>query len=408
MSKISEKLNTINKAKNDIKTAIENKGVTVGDISITDYANKINEIVGEDVSKPEQEKSVNPTTKKQTVLPDEGYTLSKVEVEAIPTETKTVTNVDFSNDNMIITATDSKYMTSVEISKPTTLIAENVKKDVNIAGIVGTLESGGSADFEINDSSYLFYGGARLNYLNEILALCKNVISMKSMFHGCKFTTIDLKDFDTSQTTDMNSLFNNCSNLKEIDLTDWDISNVTTFNNTFNGCINLETINLSNLNANSLIDTERMFTSCNKLKTINFTGFTASLLTSMASMFMTCQSIVTLDLSGFDVSKVENVNSTFVYMGKLENLTFMKNLGKGFTRKSNNYSYYKIDFSQSTNLTHESLMSIINNLYDLNLTYDVANGGTLYTQQLIIGATNISKLTADEIAIATNKGWVVN
>jgi hypothetical protein len=53
-------------------------------------------------------------------------------------------------------------------------------------------------------------------------------------------------------------------------------------------------------------------------------------------------------------------------------------------------------------------MNVINNLYDLNLTYDVANGGTLYTQKLTLGSTNLAKLTADEIAIATSKGWTVS
>ena len=56
---------------------------------------------------------------------------------------------------------------------------------------------------------------------------------------------------------------------------------------------------------------------------------------------------------------------------------------------------------------NESLMNVINNLYDLNLTYDVANGGTLYRQILRLGSTNLAKLTSDEIAIATNKGWDV-
>ena len=81
-------------------------------------------------------------------------------------------------------------------------------------------------------------------------------------------------------------------------------------------------------------------------------------------------------------------------------------MGKGYTTKNNNY--YKLNLSACTSLTHESLMNVINNLYDLNLTYDVANGGTLYTQSLQLGADNIAKLTAEEIAIATNKGWTVS
>ena len=32
----------------------------------------------------------------------------------------------------------------------------------------------------------------------------------------------------------------------------------------------------------------------------------------------------------------------------------------------------------------------------------------LHAQNLVIGETNIAKLTEDEIAIATNKGWTVS
>lgn len=44
MNNISDKLNIINGSKNDIKTAIENKGISVGEVGIQEYASKINEI----------------------------------------------------------------------------------------------------------------------------------------------------------------------------------------------------------------------------------------------------------------------------------------------------------------------------------------------------------------------------
>ena len=59
-------------------------------------------------------------------------------------------------------------------------------------------------------------------------------------------------------------------------------------------------------------------------------------------------------------------------------------------------------------------MDVINKIYDLNITYGVYDEegnpgtGTLYTQDLILGETNLAKLTPEEIAIATNKGWTVS
>ena len=52
----------------------------------------------------------------------------------------------------------------------------------------------------------------------------------------------------------------------------------------------------------------------------------------------------------------------------------------------------------SNNLTHDSLAAMINNLYDYS-------GGTAHT--LTIGATNLAKLSAEEIAAATAKNWTI-
>lgn len=61
---------------------------------------------------------------------------------------------------------------------------------------------------------------------------------------------------------------------------------------------------------------------------------------------------------------------------------------------------YTLDLSYSPLLTHDSLMNIINNLYDIK-----SKG--VKPQTLQLGDTNKAKLTAEEIAIATNKGWNV-
>ena len=92
----------------------------------------------------------------------------------------------------------------------------------------------------------------------------------------------------------------------------------------------------------------------------------------------------------------------------LINFNGLKNLGKAYTQQTEGYNYYTLDLSACSKLTYASLMAIIDGLYDLNLTYNVANGGTLYRQNLKIGSTNMAKLTAEEIGIATAKGWNVS
>ena len=288
MTKISEKLNIIKNAKDNIKTSIENKGVVVGDVSIEEYASKIDEMQ--------------------------------------------VANV------------------------------------------------------EINDCSYLFYNGARSNNVNEILTLCKNVTNTQNMFYGCStLKTLDLSNFNTSNVTNMNSMFEKCSQLQELDLSNFDFRNVLYMGGLCNGCSNLQNVVLGNTNY-----------------------YATSGTTNLSYLFNSCNKLINLDLSNLDASSVVNINSILASCTKLENLIFFSNLGKGYTQKTPNYSSYTLSLSSSTKLTHDSLMDVINKLYDLNLTYDVANGGTLYTQKLTIGSTNVAKLTAEEIAIATNKGWVVS
>jgi hypothetical protein len=131
----------------------------------------------------------------------------------------------------------------------------------------------------------------------------------------------------------------------------------------------------------------------------------ASSVTTINALCSGCKNLVKIPEMSLD--SCTNLSSCLNNCSDLEDFGGFKNLGKGYTQKSANYSYYTFNLSAPKVLTHDSLMNVINNLYDLNLTYDVANGGTLYTQKLTLGSTNLAKLTAEEIAIATNKGWTV-
>lgn len=57
-------------------------------------------------------------------------------------ETKTLTP-NFESGNVVVTPTSGKVLSQVELVKPTDLTPENIAKDKNVCGVVGTLESGG-------------------------------------------------------------------------------------------------------------------------------------------------------------------------------------------------------------------------------------------------------------------------
>lgn len=125
-----------------------------------------------------------------------------------------------------------------------------------------------------------------------------------------------------------------------------------------------------------------------------------------ANGLATLSGITDVDLTGFDFDTTINISTPLA--ATVVNCTPFTNLGKGYVQKTNNYSSYKLNLSTLTALSYESIIGIINNLYDLNLTYDVANGGTLYTQSVTLHANVKALLTADDIAIATNKGWTIS
>jgi len=151
-----------------------------------------------------------------------------------------------------------------------------------------------------------------------------------------------------------------------------DTSNGTTFTQMFKQCYSLDTIPQLDTSNGTTFDS--MFSLCQALKTIQQLNMSNSI--SVAYMFDNCYSLKTL--GGF------------------------KNLGQAYltTANANNINYSLI-LSKSSKLTHDSLMNVINNLYD------IATAG-VQQQQLILGSTNLAKLSAAEIQIATNKGWALS
>ena len=247
-----------------------------------------------------------------------------------------------------------------------------------------------------SNASYMF----AYSKLDEIPVInTSSVTNMSQMFYNSKTTTLDLSSFDTSKVTNMASMFDS-SAATTLDLSSFNTSNVTNMRRMFYNS-KATTLDLSGFDTSKVNDMYGMFDGC-KVTTLDLSNFNTSNVNDMEYMFNNSK-ITTLDLSNFDTSKIKYISDIFSSCWDLTNITgCLQNLGQAYdTSKNANYSYYTLSLSNSNSLTRDSLMNIINGLYD------IATKG-VKTQSLVLGSTNLAKLTAEEIAIATNKGWSVS
>ena len=135
-----------------------------------------------------------------------------------------------------------------------------------------------------------------------------NVTDMHSMFTGCSsLTSLDLSGFDTSNVTYMSYMFQMCDNLSNVDLSSFSTSNVTNMRSTFESCGSLIRLDLTSFDTSKVTDMNSMFYECGSLTQLNLTSFDTSKVTDMAFMFTSCNSLTSLDLSNFDTSNVTNM-----------------------------------------------------------------------------------------------------
>lgn len=146
----------------------------------------------------------------------------------------------------------------------------------------------------------------------------ENAQDMSAMFLFCNnLKGLDISHFDTSNVTDMSSMFG-CESLEELDVSHFDTSNVTDMNGMFAGCSSLRRLDVSHFDTSNVTDMAYMFTGCESLGELDVTHFNTSNVTDMTRMFYCCRNLVKLDVSGFNTS---NVTDTQAMFGRSDNLT---------------------------------------------------------------------------------------
>lgn len=189
--------------------------------------------------------------------------------------------------------------------------------------------------------------------------------------------------------------FKNCRNLRRIILPD--LSNCIHGYDLFNGCRNLTSIPF--FNASNMETTAFMFAGCSLLTTIPEIDISKS--TSITDMFANCTSLTTVPL--LNTGNVQTTQTTFMNCPSLTTLGGFKDLGKSYDKiPTTGQNWVVLDLSYCPLLTYQSIKNVFNNLYNIS-SYNL---GTNIAKIILSSATK-ALLSSSDIAIATNKGWVV-
>lgn len=163
-----------------------------------------------------------------------------------------------SNNTNELQTTSNELQTvlnNILTDKKTNLKSENLKKGVTCLGVTGTYEGSGGGSSDYN---------ARLVPTNG-----------KITFYITEIST----QLNTSNVTNMNSMFQNCTNLTEIPLLN--TSSVTNMQNMFSGCTSLSDDSLNNILA--MCTNATSYTGTKTLKYIGLTSVQATKCTTLSN-----------------------------------------------------------------------------------------------------------------------------
>ena len=266
MGTTAEKLAYLKQTKQQLKTAINNKGGSLTDDStFRDYVDVVNDIIAE-----------------QHTDYDGPYTIT--ENGTLPTAGKAMT------DNLVV--------------------------DVSSSG--DHLSNAWEAYKKKNKTDWTYAFGQQIN--NAVLSCienldfldfsgAENVRKTDYMFQNCGSLT-SVPAFNTSNVTQMSGMFNGCGSLTSVPA--FNTSNVTNMNYMFNGCGSLTSVPA--FNTSNVTNMNYMLSSCNSLTSVP--AFDTSNVTQMSGMFYNCNSLTSVP--AFNTSNVTNMNNIFYECRLLE------------------------------------------------------------------------------------------
>ena len=217
-----------------------------------------------------------------------------------------------------------------------------------------------------------------------------NVTSFYNAFADNKtIENVNVSNWNTSKVTNMHAVFYICDKLQSVSCENWRLDNCTSMYAMFDSCSALKNFDPSRWNTSKVTNMEWVFIRCASLTSLDLSNWDTSQVTIMNNFLSSCTSLTSLNISGWNTSKVHSMRNMLYNCHSLETLK-CKNLILPDIELGN------IGLMYSTKLSVDSLVGLLNALPQSDKGYSFQ-----------IGSDNIVKLTDEQKAIATDKGWTL-
>ena len=171
---------------------------------------------------------------------------------------------------------------------------------------------------QVTNMASMFSNDKNLKSLDLSSFNTSNVTDMNKLFKSCSaLTNLDVSSFNTAKVKDMSTMFNLCTSLTNLNLNNFDTKNVENMNSMFYACRNLSSLSISNFNTAKVTDMTAMFGMCFKLSNLNVASFDTSNVKQAVGMFLYCMSLNQLDVSHFNTSNITSTNGMFAFCTNL-------------------------------------------------------------------------------------------
>ena len=272
--------------------------------------------------------------------------------------------------------------------------------------------------------SGLFQGSGKLKEIVnfETINFGSSVTNISLMFRGCQSLTTPVlsKAFQSilkkDNLVDITQLIGGCTSLTDIDfIKNLNTSKVTNIAGIFEG-LRVTTIDISNWDKTNIKNASKVFKDCiNLTNVMGLENLITSKTSTLRQMFWGANSLTKLDLSSWDVSNVHD----FYGVLSPNNLTDINIDGWQINPDKDFDIGYLLPLSL-INLSAKNTLINLEGWATLNMTnyknmtpdswveFFTALPTLTKPQAINVGSEILSKLTSNQIAIATNKGWTVS